>query len=281
MSAQAPECFRPNRLFPAAALALAASLAASIATAPAHAGGIFEIIHPEVEEGKAEFEILNTVILGDVAAGEERSVHELAFGFGITDDWKAVLAFEIANARGDAPVVEAIEIGNVFLLYGGHGPEDDHGHGKHDDDKHEGGDHSGFTFGLYAGAELPTESGAKPSFAFGPIGEAGIGPVTFLGNILIEVPTSSETPGLSYAVGASVPLGSGFAVGVEAYGGFEELFGQNTPSLAMQEHYAGPAVYAAFETADGLTLEPRAALLFGLTDASADMALSVNLELKF
>lgn len=263
----------PNRF---CALAAAVSLGATLATAPAHAGGIFEIVHPDVEEGAAEFEVLSTIILGGVGMGEERSVHELAFGFGVTDYWKPVLALEIANPRGDAPVVEAIEIGNVFILLGGHGhDDDDHGADDHDDD------HSGFTLGFFAGAELPTESDAKPSISFGPIGEAEVGPVKLLGNLFLEIPTSSETPGISYAFGASVPVSNMFAVGVEAHGGFEELFGSNTPDFEDQEHYVGPAIYGTFKTADGLTIEPRAALLFGLTDAAEDMTLSVNLEFKF
>ncbi len=258
------------------ATAAAFSLCAFLTTAPAHAGGIFEIVHPEVEEGAAEFEVLSTVILGSVGAGEERSVHEFAFGFGVTDYWKPVLAFEIANPRGEAPVVEAIEIGNVFILLGGHGHDDD----DHDAEGH-GDDESAFTLGFFAGAELPTESDAKPSISFGPIGEAEIGPVTLLGNFFLEIPTSSETPGISYAFGASVAVSNTFAVGVEAHGGFEELFGENTPDFNDQEHYVGPAIYGTFKTADGLTIEPRAALLFGLTDAAEDMALSVNLEFKF
>ncbi len=112
---------------------IAAVMAALLATPTslAHAGGIFEIIHPEVEEGKAEVEVLSTIILSNVATGEERSVHEIAFGFGVTDYWKPVVGFEIANARGESPFIEAIEIGNVFILYGGH----DHDHDDHDHDK--------------------------------------------------------------------------------------------------------------------------------------------------
>ena len=259
----------PKRLF---TLVLAAALAGSLGISPAKAGGIFEIIHPEVEEGKAEFEFLTTVLLTDIAPGAERSIHELAFGFGLTDYWKPVLGFEIANARGGTPVVEAIEIGNVFILHGGHG---------HDDEDHAGDDHSDFTFGFFAGAELPVDGGGKPNLSIGPIGEAGIGPVTFLGNLLLEVPTSPEAPGVSYAFGASVPVSGAIAIGLEAHGSFDQLLGQNAPRLGLQEHFAGPAVYAEFEAADGLILEPRAALLFGLTKAAADMALSVNFELKF
>ena len=92
----------PKRLF---TLALAAALAGSLGVSPAKAGGIFEIIHPDVEEGKAEFEFLTTVLLTDIAPGAERSIHELAFGFGVTErigsylEWYALFPSDAETAN--------------------------------------------------------------------------------------------------------------------------------------------------------------------------------------
>jgi len=253
-------------------------LAAGLVSAtvlPATAGGIFEVIHPEVEEGQFEVELLNTVALGSVEDGEERSVHEIAFGGGLTPWWKPILAFEIANPVGESPVVEAVEVENVFILFGGHDHDED-GHGEHGVDER-----GAYTIGFYAAGEFPTDSDESVGFSFGPIGEFSIGPATVIGNLFLDVPTSSETPGISYAVAAMYPVSGTFSVGVEAHGGVEELFGNDTPDLSDQEHYVGPALYAEFETGDGLVIEPRVAALFGLTSASVDAALSVNLEFKF
>lgn len=47
--------------------------------------GVFEVIHPEVTQGEVEIEILSGFGLSNVEEGDERSEHEFAVGYGITD----------------------------------------------------------------------------------------------------------------------------------------------------------------------------------------------------
>ncbi|MGI9412527.1 MAG: hypothetical protein ACR2PM_02600, partial [Hyphomicrobiales bacterium] len=86
--------------------------------------------------------------------------------------------------------------------------------------------------------------------------------------------------GLAYAASAMIGLGdSPFSIGVEAHGEIEEAFG-NPPDADEQEHFFGPALAFEAELDRGRELEARVAFLAGLTDASPDLAVSLNVEFK-
>ncbi|MEO1161049.1 MAG: hypothetical protein AAFW74_11435, partial [Pseudomonadota bacterium] len=173
---------------------------------------IFEVVHPDVEQGETEIEVLNGVGLGSVEDGDERSVHEFAIGYGLTDIWKFTAAVELANPESENAEVEAFEFENLILLPffgGGH----DHG-GKESD-----GDHSEFTLGFYTALEVPREGGIDAgAIAFGPVFEAEVGPVTWVGNLLVEVPFEEGDPGLAYASQIVMPLNESVGIGVENFG---------------------------------------------------------------
>ena len=130
--------------------------------------------------------------------------------------------------------------------------------------------------------EVPNEGGFdKGALELGPIGEIGVGPVSIIGNLLVEIPFEDGVdPGLVYALGASTEVSDAIAIGVEAFGSIEEAFG-DAPPTDEQEHYLGPALYFEADLGRGRVLEPRFAVLFGLTDAAADAVLSLNFELVF
>jgi len=255
-----------------------AVIAVSLVSLPASAQ-VFEVIHPDVVEGGFEFEFLNTVLLDDVAVGDERSVHEIAVGYAPFHFWKTTVALEVPTVRGDGGTLEALEWENVFLApIGGHGHD-------HDDDDHGGGFALG-ALGLYFAMEIPKEGGINAGgAAVGPIAELEIGPVETVANLFVEIPFEDGVdPGIAYAVSAAVPVtelaGIDLAAGIEAFGGVEEVFGNGTP-LGQTSHVIGPALYFDIELADGKVIEPRFALLFGLTDGSPDAALSFNVEFKY
>ena len=236
---------------------------------------VFHVIHPDVEKGQIEIEILNGFDLGSTEPGEERSVHEIAIGLGITDYWKLTGAFEIANPQGDSAEIEAFEIENVFILpFGGHG----HG-GSHDDGKDGHDEEHGFTLGLFVGFEIPTDGGlSEGGMEIGPVIETEIGPAEFIGNLFVEVPfVSGEDPGLSYASQLVFPVNEQVGIGVENYGAWEGLFGERAEDV----HFMGPALYLDLDLANGHRFEPRLAVLFGLNDDAPDAVLSFNIEYKF
>ncbi len=272
---------KPHGMKRMAATAIAAAAGCAMLAVPAQAsGGIFEVIHPEVVEGGFEFESLNTLFTDDLPTGEERSVHEIAIGVGVTDWWKTVAAFEIANPEDETAELEAFEWENIFILWqggesgGGHDHDHDHGH-----DGHGGGPVVGF----YAALEVPNKDGIeKGALALGPIAEFGVGSFSIIGNLFVEVPfEDGKDAGLGYALSANTPIADAWKLGVEAHGSVEEAFG-NAPDLKDQTHYFGPAIYFDADLGRGRVLETRFAVLPGLTDnGSRDLALSLNAELKF
>ncbi len=251
-----------------ATTALAMSFQTYAVTQAYSQAGIFEVIHPDVEQGEVEIEILNGVGLGTVEDGEERSVHEFAIGYGFTDYWKLTAAIEVANPQGENPEVEAFEFENLLLLSKG-------GHGEADED---GDEHHDFTLGFYTALEVPTEGGiSEGGIAFGPVIEAEFGELEFVGNLFAEVPfADGEDAGLAYATQLILPVSDNFGIGIENFGEFEGLFGERGDDV----HFAGPGFYWEAELGNGHVIEPRVAVLFGLNDASPDAILSFNIEYK-
>ncbi|MEP3629803.1 MAG: hypothetical protein ABJN04_07375 [Hyphomicrobiales bacterium] len=265
---------------------LAAPLAALMLTTAsinlAHAqAGIFEVIHPDVTKGEIELEFLNGIGLNNVEDGDERSVHEFAIGYGITDYWKFTAAFEVANPRGGSAEVEAIELENLIILPffgGGHDDEKKRDHDKEkgveDDDDH----HAPFTLGFYTALEIPTDGGiSEGGIEFGPVWEAEIGKLEWVGNLFVEAPFSEGDPGIAYASQLILPINDSVGIGVENFGEFEGAFG----SGGDDEHFAGPAVYFSHELSNGHVIEPRAAVLFNLSESPTNAVFSFNLEYKF
>ncbi len=141
-----------SRYLPTRAAALGILLAGGHLFGPAEAQAqVLEVIHPEIEKGGYEVELLGGVRLDNVPAGEESGVYEFAIGYAPTDHWKFTIAFEIADPRGDTPELEAIEIENLFLFFGA---------GEHDHDHHAG--ETGLrSAGLFTVLEIPQNGGIK------------------------------------------------------------------------------------------------------------------------
>jgi len=257
-----------------------AALAALVWTGPAPAQ-VFEVIHPDVVKGGFEVEVLNGVVLDDIARGEERSVHEIAIGYSPFSFWKTTGAIEIANPRGEAAELEAFEWENVFLLPLGGDP---HGHGHDHSHGHDAGGLTLGAVGVYLALEVPNEGGiGAGGLEIGPVAEFGVGPVEMVANLFLDIPfEDGADPGLAYALSAAVPVDAAdrISVGAEAHGGAEGAFGDALP-LGETTHVLGPAVYADVDIGRGRSLEPRFALLFGLTEGSPDAVASFNIELKF
>lgn len=245
--------------------------------------GVFEVIHPDVKKGQIEIESLNGVGLSNVEDGEERSVHELAVGYSVTDNWKVTVAAEVANPEGASLELEAFELESVYILPfsngkkgSGHNHNHNHAHGEHGKDK-KAEKHSGWTLGIFTALELPREDTSdNGAFEIGPVVEAGFGPFDWVGNLFVEVPFSGEDAGLVYASQLIYPVNNNFGIGFESFGEFEGVFGDGDE----EELFAGPALYFKSKFADGSLFEPRLALLFGLNDESADAVLSFNIEYK-
>ena len=235
---------------------------------------VFEVIHPDVEEGGIELEVLNALVLEDVETGEEQSIHEFAIGYGVTSFWKTTFAVEFAAIDGEGFEYEAFEWENVFLF-----PLGDHAHEHDHDDDQDGGGAALEALGFYAALEVPNEGGFDDgAIVLGPVAEARFGPVETLGNVFVEIPfEDGESEALVYALAASVEVADNVALGVEAYGEIENAFTSGTEA----EHFIGPAAYFEFDIGGGREIEPRIAVLFGTEGDQPDATLSFNVEFKF
>jgi len=267
------------------ALAPVLALGAGLATgwAGAAQAGPYEVIHPDIQAGGFELEWLNSVVVSKVHHGDELSEHEIGLSYAPFWFWKPKLGLEIENKRGKSAELEAFVFENVFLLPIGRnaaGARHAHGHGHSHSHAHDHGD--GFALGLYAALEIPNEGGmAEAEASLGPIAEFALGPVDTIANLFVDIPfKNGKETGISYALAASTPVSPQFALGAEAHGKVKEAFG-NRPSFNQQEHVLGPAVYSRFDLGGNRIIEPRLAMLFGLTDAAPDAVLSFNIELKF
>lgn len=250
------------------------ALAAGLLLSPMAANAqVFHVIHPHIVEGGFELEVLNGVSVGSVQEGEERSAHEIALSYGVFEFWKTAFAIEIANPEDESAEFEGFEWENVFLLPFGEG----HSHGDHDH-----GDHGFFALeaiGIFAGLEVPNHGGLGSGAAeIGPIAEVAFGQVEVVGNLVFEFPFEDEEhTGLGYALQVKYPVMEYIYVGGEAYGGWESVFEDEREG----SHSIGPAVYGEFDLGRGRILEPRLAVLFGLTDNAPDAVVSLNFELRF
>lgn len=262
---------------------LATGLAVTLTATVAHAQ-VFEVRHPDVEVNSFVFESLNGITVHGVDRGEEQSAHEIAIGYAPFSFWKTKVAVEIANPKHDNAEYEGFGWENIFLLpFGSHADGHHHGHDHHH------GDRPFFDLaavGFFGALEIPNVGGIdKGAVEVGPIAEMRVGPVINVANLFVEIPIDDdEDPGLVYALSSAIPFADfenvELSAGFEAHGTAEELFGDPV-SLDDNTHVIGPALYSEIDVGRQRVLEPRVAMLFGLTNSSPDAVLSVNLELKF
>ena len=82
---------------------------------------------------------------------------------------------------------------------------------------------------------------------------------------------------LNYGWQVKYEVRSGFAVGIEGFGVVENL--SNSPGWSQQEHRIGPAIFTEIALSKDLKITPDFGLLFGLTSATQDVALKLNVGL--
>ena len=111
-----------------------------------------------------------------------------------------------------------------------------------------------------------------------PIAEFAIGPLQTIANFFVGIPfDDDENTGIAYAVQVRYLVWEQVGIGFESFGEVENVFESDTED----GHFIGPAIFTEFDLGRNRILEPRAAVLFGLSDNTPDAVLSVNLELKF
>ncbi|MEM7188982.1 MAG: hypothetical protein AAF439_05160 [Pseudomonadota bacterium] len=237
----------------------------------------FEVEEAETEENVVAFESINSVFFGNVNTGDTRSTHGFAVTWGVLHGWKSGLELEIENERGESPAFEGMEWINVFAIMGnesvvGLGTEGSGG------DNDEGG---GFALALNSSFEIEFDDANEVSMTVGPIVGADLGLVDLGLNTFVEIPLGGDgEAGFSYAASALMEVEDELHVGIEAHGEVDDIF-ESSPPFDQQSHFIGPVVATELELDEGQEVGLRFGAFMGLTDATPDFALSVNVEFEF
>lgn len=240
----------------------ATALAVALLALPAAA---FELEEGTTEENSVEMEISNSVFLGDVDNGDDRSTHEVGVTWGLLHGWSTGLAFELTNEAGGEIAFEGVEWSNTIAILGGEterGPE-------------------GLTLALFTAFEFEFEESDDVELTIGPAIGIELDPIELTVNPFVTVPLGGGSDaGFTYALGAYYEVSDDLAVGIEAHGEIEDAF-SNAPGLSQQEHFIGPAIAFEIEAEEDREVEFRLGSFFGLTEATPTVGLSLNLELGF
>lgn len=230
---------------------------------PAFAG--FEVEGSETEENSVEFEIINSVAIGDVGEEDTRSQHEIAVSWGVLSGWTSGLALEFEKEFDEGLELDGFEWFNTIGLIGGE----------------TGIDAGSFSAALFTAFEFEFDESSDVELTVGPAFGMELGPAEVNLNTFVSVPLGGGEPaGFSYAAGVMHEVMDEIEVGIEFHGSIESAF-DNAADLSDQEHFVGPVAEFEFEVEDDREVGLHVGALFGLTDATSTVALIANIELEF
>ena len=271
-----------------------AATVGSMTVAPVQASqSVFHIFTPTVEAGHWDVEALTAFNWGRPAAeGAEkappRAAVELGVHAGVTEFWMAKLALGAEREEGGSLALTSIALENVFRFSReARAPLD-------------------FAWFTAVGAGLG--SGATNTIEFGPIVSFTAGRASLVLNPFFEKTfgeNREEGIAFTYAWRLAYQVAHQLSVGIEGYGEVENL--GNAPHFQDQVHRIGPVLYlgtlhgahssskghgAHNSVANGHLHHEHAkqghgewhaeiGVLFGLTEATPDTALKLNVGLEF
>jgi hypothetical protein len=277
--------------------AMAAAVLSLTSTKPVLAE--FEIQEADIEKGEIEIQYFGAVhsglpdaggAIGDAEEEEAplRQSHELQFQMGITDWWLLSVTNGFDQPDADNLKMSSVELETQFQLVKRHG--------------------DGIALavqGGFAQALNHGDEGQPNEFSFGPIVELAKGPLILTLNPLFSRQQGefANQQGLGFEYGWQVKyeFSQKLDLALEMFGNIEDL--ANPGSFNDQEHTLGPVLYLNFGNEDGdegegpglgsddeekSDSEKKGAeftigvgALFGLTDATSDVALKVMGQLQF
>jgi len=225
----------------------------------------FEVVEPEVEKGEFEIEVNGAVQTGLPEGDDDeeavRHAHELAVGYGLTDFLKIEAGVTLEKEVGEDLQATNFEVEATLELL----------------EQEE----SGFGLGFFAAIEPRIDDEATDEFEFGPIFAFALGGVQNTANTFFEKSfgkNREEGWGFAYAWQSKVELEEGLGIGIEAFGEVEDI-GEDPP-VSEQEHRLGPVVYYDMEVGEDREIGIAFGVLFGLTEATPDVAFKWNVELE-
>jgi hypothetical protein len=267
--------------------ALASYLALAALAAPAGASQDVFHIHTPVVEDRLHVELLSAFNFGNPSDAEESidEAYELAIGTGITKYWMAYVALGVEKPDGETYDVSGIEFENVFRLYE---------------------PRSGFIDAAwFTSVGFGFADDAPNAIEFGPIVTLAANRTSLVLNPFFEKTfgdNREEGIAFTYAWRAAHEFSDRFAIGVEGYGAIENI--GEAPAFDEQTHRIGPVLYLGGlhgsshhgehahsahaghghddkHSDDQPALHAEIGVLFGITDATPDTTLKVNIGADF
>jgi hypothetical protein len=242
----------------ARALAGAALLLAALMARPA-VPLAQNINEPEVDKGQTKLETFSQFQSGfnGGAAGNTRELHNLNAYYGVTDFWmiKGFLGLERPEHEGERVTVAGVE--NTFEILNA---------------KKSG----GIGLAWWTGLNLALDADATNAASFGPIVRLGSGPLSLILNPILERTFGqNHEEGIAFVYGWQLKqeLRKGLWLGIEGFGKLPDIGGGRGP----EEHKIGPLVTFEWEVGEKRSLTLETGVLFGLTDATPDTAVKVQL----
>lgn len=227
------------------------------------AGQTFDVKQLEVKQGSLELELDNTLHLGvprDRGADVNRSAHEQSINYGLRDWWRLSAVLKLEDPQDVDLRIAKTAVENLFVL-------------KAIDDRYP----RDIGLGWFTALEASVHQDTTNSLIFGPIVTLTSRKLSLTANPFFEKTFGRnrvEGIALNYAWHAKYELRDGFAVGIEGFGLVENL--GNPPPWSQQEHRVGPAIFTEIALSDDFKITPDIGLLFGLTSATPDVALKLN-----
>lgn len=227
------------------------------------AGQTFDVKLPEVTKGQVEAGFDNTWHLGvprSLGSDINRRVHEQSLDVGVTERWKLGLVAKLEkpeqlDTRLARAAIESLHVLKPLA----------------DDRRVDVG------LGWFTTLELSTDRATTNDVQLGPVVSLKLDKLTLTANPFLEKTFGrNRIDGIALVYGwqAKLQLTKQLAIGVEGFGVVENL--GDPPPLSEQEHRIGPVLSAEIELANGLTITPDLGIQIGLTRATPDAAIKLN-----
>jgi hypothetical protein len=218
----------------------------------------FDVKQLDVKKGALELGLDNTVQAGISRPDANRSAHDQSLDYGVTDWWRLSGVIKLENPLSAEVRVARTAVENILVLQA----------------SPKGG---GIGLGWFTSLEASTDPATTNSSQFGPIVVLQRDKLSFTANPFFEKTFGHnriEGIALNYGWNAKYQINERLAIGVEGFGLIENL--GNSPRFSDQQHRIGPALFTAITLGHDLTITPDIGIFFGLTEATPNVTLKLN-----
>lgn len=231
------------------------------------------LLSGSVQAGPADYVYMPTVDYGEKEidfkfgsaeqpSGETKQVASLGVGYGATDWWFTEVYIKTEH-ESPAPRLNILELENKFQLTET---------GKYP-----------LEVGLITELEFPLNQDGEPyEFKFGPLFQTEFDKLQLNGNLLLETKFGNGNPSetaFQYQWQAKYRWHKEFEFGVQGFGETGEW--DDWAQTDEQEHKMGPAIFGKVQAGDHAAIKYNAAWLIGMTDATPDNTLRMQVEYEF